>query len=143
MKSAFTLIEALIVVSILTILAGVASLSLVSYSKTVDSDNSRGTIISALRQAESNSMANVGGKPWGIHLENSKLTIFNDSVFNPADLTNQVKALSSANLSWNLGGNSQDIIFEQGKSTTANYGIININSNNPSQVVINSEGMIE
>lgn len=146
MHKAFTLIEALVVIAILAVVASFASVNLISFGKNANQDNSKVVVEQALRQAQSNSMANINDVSWGLHLAADQAVIFSGSSFNPADSQNQVKLLSSGStLNWTLDGGGDDILFDQGKSSTNDFGQITINSgaNSNSTVTINSEGMIE
>ncbi|MDO8686633.1 MAG: prepilin-type N-terminal cleavage/methylation domain-containing protein [Candidatus Berkelbacteria bacterium] len=147
MKKGFTLIEALITIAIIAILAGLSSLSIVNFGKSSDIEGGRTTVVQALRQAQSNSMANLDQKTWGVHFESSKVIIFADTggVFNPADTNNQVKLMpKGVNIAFDFGG-GVDLLFEKGKASTLTPGTITLSStgNTTPEVTINSEGMID
>lgn len=147
MKKAFTLIEAVIVISILGLLAGLSSLSLVNFGKGSELENARTVVASSLRTAQSNSLANLGDNPWGVHFESDKVVIFQDagSGFDLNDSTNQTKTLpKGTTVSVNFGGPS-DLIFEQNSSSTLTPGTVTLSStaNTNEEIVINAEGMID
>jgi len=148
MKKAFTLIEAIVTISILGILIGLSSLSLVNFSKGSSMQSGQSLVLGALRQAQSNSAANIGDKPWGVHFDNSKAIIYQDSGsgFNSSDPTNQVKIMpTGVGITYNFG-RPAEIAFEKGKVTTLQGGTVTLTAttgNTSSQLTINSEGRID
>ncbi len=144
---AYTLIEILIVIGVLAILTGLASLSIVSFSKSGDIETSQAIVLGALKEARGNSIANIDDKAWGVYLEAERVIVFASSGagYNPADPSNSVRVLAShTGLSWELGGGGEQIEFAQKTAKTANSGTITVTgSSSNKNIIINSEGMIE
>ena len=148
MRKAFTLIEAIIVISILLLLAGLSSLSLVNFGKGSTLQSGQGLVLGVLRQAQSRSAADIGDKPWGVHFESARAVLFQDSGsgYNSSDPNNQVKIMpTGVGITYNFGGPS-DILFEKGLVTTLNGGTITLTAttgNTTSQITVNTEGRID
>lgn len=137
----FTLIEAIIVIAVVAILVGLGSLSMVSFSKSSDIGASRTIIATSLEQAQSNSMAVVDNKAWGVHLAANRLTIYSEG-----DATTIVHFYSNnTSAAWSLNGGGNDILFDKRTGKTTNFGTITITGSIGSNQTINvsSEGVIE
>lgn len=148
MFKAYTLIEILIVIGVLAILTGLASLSIVSFSKSGDIDTSHSIVAGALKEARANSIANIDDKIWGVYLEAERVIVFADSGagYNPSDPGNSVRILAShTSLSWNLAGGGANIEFNKRTGQTVNEGTVTISGSSPGvkKITVNSEGMIE
>lgn len=66
----FTLLELLVVVGIITILAGVGIFSYINQQKAKLLDMSVQEVVGYLRYAQQKSMVQEGGNQWGVHFEN-------------------------------------------------------------------------
>jgi prepilin-type N-terminal cleavage/methylation domain-containing protein len=147
MHKGFTLIEALITIAIIAVLAGMSTLGIVNFGKSSDIEGGRTTVVQALRQAQSNSLADLDQKTWGVHFENNKVTIFPDSGsgFDSAEKNNQVKLMpTGVSIAFEFGG-GVDLMFDKGKASTLSPGTITLSSsaNTTAEITINSEGMID
>lgn len=148
MSKAYTLIEILIVIGVVAILTGLASLSMVSFGKSGDLETSRVMVIGGLREAQANSLAVLNDKAWGLHLEVNRAIIFTDSGsgFVPGDPNNQVRLLSTGtSAKWDLAGGGQDILFIKRTGKTANFGTISLSGSaaDTKTITVNQEGLIE
>lgn len=144
-RKAFTLIEILVVMAVLMIVVGFSFVNFVSFGQTANQDDGQAFVRQALRQTQSNSMANISDLPWGLRLQTDRIVIFSGT-YNQSEVKNQVKLLpKDVTLSWNLTGAGEEIIFDKGKSSTANDGILTLSSitSASTTITINSEGMIE
>ncbi len=147
MKRAYTLIELLIVISVLMILVGLSSLSIVSFGKASDVGISLQVVKSGFLEARSNSISDLDDKPWGVHLEGGKAIVYPDSGagYNPSDPSNMTKLLSSNTLmTWTIEG-GDDVLFTKRTAKTTNTGTITFTGSSPGgkTITINSEGLIE
>jgi len=148
MKSAYTLIELLIVIGVLAILTGLASLSLVSFGKASDTETSKTIISGALREARANSMADVEDNIWGLHFENERVIIFADSGsgYNPSSPSNSFRLIAAHNtITWQLNGGGADLEFAKRTGGTVNYGQITITGQSSAEkiITVNSQGAVE
>ena len=137
MKSAYTLIEIIIVMSIIAILVGLASLNMVSFSKTADVSSSKAIILAALYEAQANSMALNNDQAWSVHLETNRIVIL------PGNIVRFYANNTSA--SWILGGGGSDILFQKRTAKTTNDGTITIMGEGQAQetIEVNGEGRIQ
>ncbi|MBM2820875.1 MAG: hypothetical protein HW405_635 [Candidatus Berkelbacteria bacterium] len=148
MSKSYTLIEILIVIGILAILTGLASLSIVSFGKSSDIDTSKTIVVGAFKEARAQSMAVVDDKSWGVHLETNKAVIYADSGsgYSPSDQANYSKVLeTNTTLTWILTGGGAEVLFEKRTGKTQNSGTITLSGSAAvsREIIINSEGMIE
>ena len=148
MSRAYTLIELIIVIGVLALLTGLASLSIVSYGQNADTETTKNIIRESLKQARANSMANVDEKVWGVHLESDRLVIFADAGggFNPSDPINATRAFTNhTSATWNLAGGGANVEFIRRTGETVFDGTITVSGAGQATKTItnNSEGMIE
>ena len=149
MKRAFTLIEAIIVISVITLLVGLTSLSMVNFGKSSEIDSGRTLVVQSLREAQSNSLANLGDNPWGVHFEVDKAVIFQDTGtgYNQNDSANNRTKLMPKGviLTPTLTGGTVNLFFDKGKGTTLVTGEITLTStaNTNAVITINNEGRID
>lgn len=148
MTKAYTLIEVLIVVGVLALLTGLASLSVVSFGQTGDIEAARAVVSGALKESQANSMAEEDQEPWGVHFESARVVIFRDSGsgFIAGASSNIVRVLpNKTTLSWALssGGDTLEFSLRTGKPDKP--GTITFQGSAPQTqtLTINSEGMIE
>lgn len=147
LMKAYTLIELIIVIGILAILTGLASLSIVSFGSSSEMENSKAIVQSALSEARSNSMADLDDKSWGVHLEADRVIIYSNSGsgFIPGNPGNIIRPLAShTSQSWALAS-GDEIEFAKRTAKVANSGTITFSGATLSgqTLVVNEEGMIE
>jgi len=146
MHKAVTLIELLIVISVMLILTGLAIFNLRSIEGRANIDQAKTIVVAALREAQSNSRAVIDDQSWGVHLEANKITIFADSGsgFNPADSKNKAKLLGDNITCENaLSGGGNDILFKKRTGQTDQPGAITLSDGSGAkEITINSEGSI-
>jgi len=147
MSKSFSLIEVLVIIAVIAILVGLSSLNLVSFGRASEVDAGRVEVVQALREAQSNSMANLGANPWGVHFESAKVVIFQDggAGFDPNDSqNNRVKIMPKGiSLSWIFTGGGDNLMFEKGTGQTLNSGTVTVSGNTSIEIKINKEGMID
>lgn len=143
---AFTLIEVIIVLSVMMILVGLASLSVVSFGKGSDVEAGKAAAVQAIREAQSSSFANLGDASWGVHFDSNRVVIFSftSGGYNPSDTSNKVSILpEDITFTADFSG-STNLIFDKGKTTLISGGTVQVASPNRTiQVNINNEGMID
>ena len=148
MLKAYTLIELIIVIGVLALLTGLASLSIVSYGQSADTETTKNIIRESLKQARANSMADVDEKVWGVHFESDRLVIFADADggFNPSDPNNATKPFANhTSALWNLTGGGANVEFVKRTGETITDGTITVSGSGQGTktININSEGMVE
>jgi len=147
MKKAFTLIEILIVLAIISLVAVLAIPFYQPFQVRTYLDNNSQEIIQVLRKAQSKAMAGENDEVYGVHFSVDEYVLFKGMLYNPDDLENEIfglpNSLSITNINLNGGGN--EIIFDKLKGTTSNYGSIAATSisNESRTVSISKTGKIE
>jgi prepilin-type N-terminal cleavage/methylation domain-containing protein len=151
MKNGFTLIELLVVIAILGIIVKLAvPISMIDFH-TYSFRDERSKIITALQKVRSQSMNNIclgttctDGMSHGIHFETGDYVIFQGSIYNPLDPTNERMSENSAITTRGVS----DVIFAQlsGDASTTPNGIWNVvvddTTGNTSTLTFNTEGEI-
>jgi len=142
----FTLIEIIVVMGLLTAIAGLASFASFDTWHGYTFRGERNLLISILQEARSQSVNNIclgtgcdDGRPHGVHIENDKYIIFQGSAYDPADPLNQnIDASNSIN-----HAGLTDVVFSQLSGSASPSGdIILSDSQRSATISINSEGRI-
>ncbi|HBG81529.1 TPA: hypothetical protein DDW69_01670 [candidate division CPR2 bacterium] len=153
LKRGFTLIEVIIVVSVIGLLSISAASGYLNYQKSTEIKENSGQVAAFMREAQSNATSQKLNKKWGVNLNNDglQMTLFDDSMAGENKrYYNLPKQLKFDSVSINGGGN--DIIFDKMTGETSNYGtaanniafkIINILSNESVSISIAGSGKIE
>jgi prepilin-type N-terminal cleavage/methylation domain-containing protein len=123
-RSGFSLLELLIVVSILVIVASMGFGLYFNYGKSVQVTSLAETIVFDLKQAQSKSMTGVGNLKWGIHFVNADLDYY-EIFSSPTDYSNIEKVIVSTNylsdgiiFSTPTSNSTIDIIFNKISGST-------------------------
>ncbi len=119
----FTLLETLIVVSIIVVLAGAGIVSFVQNRNVRDLSSTGQNILSTLRFSQSKSLSGEDNSIWGVRLEQDRFILFRGADFASSTST-QIFNLNSnieiANI--NLAGGGNEIVFEKLNGATLQYG---------------------
>jgi prepilin-type N-terminal cleavage/methylation domain-containing protein len=89
-QKGFTLIEILVVIAILSTIAGLSVTSFMAFSKNRSLDGGSYLLASALRDARSKTLSSVGGTQYGVYINDETFTFFQGSAYNPNSSTNVV-----------------------------------------------------
>ncbi len=121
-----TLIELLIVTTILLILAGIIISSLPRFQSAVELQSSVEQGMSFLLEAKSQTLSSQGGSSYGVHFEANRIVLFKGAVFVDGNPDNRVSFLSShieiSEISLNGGG--PDVVFKKLTGSSDQYGFI-------------------
>lgn len=129
-RSAFTLVEVLVVTTLFVIIFGMVALY--SQASQVRSDlNSQVAIfVSYARLQQSEAAAGKSNGSFGVHLESNSYVLFEGSVYDPNNTANDSTVLPPTlaiqNISLNGGGT--DFIFTPPHGETNHYGILDFYS---------------
>lgn len=120
----FSLIELMVVISIIATIALASGSSYRNFGKGVEVNSTARGIASDLRHAQSNSMANVNNEKWGIHFVNN-ITDYYEVFSSPTDYNDPLRVTeSTTTLSIGIefsdpaSATTKDIIFSKISGTT-------------------------
>lgn len=146
MSKAVTLIELMIVISLMMILSGLAIFSLSAIQGSANLNQAKTIVVIALREAQNNSRAVLKDSAWGVNFENDKITIYADegSGFQEGKSSNKVKPLGEISCEASLAGNGTSILFNERTGQTEEPGTITCSDKKAtSKIIINSQGSID
>lgn len=130
-NNGFSVLEIIIVIVLLTSVAGFSALYYQTSQVRNDLNTQATEFASYLRLAASNANSGLnGGESSGVHLESDSYTLFSGDIFDPLETSNFTidlpPTISIENI--NLNGGGQNIIFTAPKGETLNYGTLDFNS---------------
>ena len=126
-QKGFTLIETVVVISIIVVLAASGLISFIQSRNVRELASAGQNVLSTLRLAQAKSLAGEDNSTWGVRLEPDRFTLFRGADFLSSTST-QVFALDSrievSNISLNGGG--AEIVFEKLNGATVQYGAFEV-----------------
>lgn len=145
-RKGFTLLEVLIVVTIVGILATL-SVSYYSGSQYRSKLNDAASeIVQTLRRAQSKAVAGEAGEPFGVHLESDGFVLFEGSAYVSEGENNESFSLPSGIEAYDisLNGGGSDVVFVELEGSTDDYGSfsIRISGDLSKTVNISEEGAV-
>jgi prepilin-type N-terminal cleavage/methylation domain-containing protein len=145
MQKGFTIVELLIVISIILLLAMASFPIYGNLQASSQLDENTSVLIQTLRTARVNSIARVNNSHYGVKLFNNYYVLYQGSTYESRDSSfdRRIDLGSVLRLSWTLS--SDDINFSAGNGTPDKIGtIILIHEITGNKVIsINTAGMIE
>lgn len=152
-RSGFTLVEVTLVIGIMAILTGIASLNLSNIQPSADLHKTADLIITDLKQQQLNAMlgqteGRSAGSDYGIYFAPTKYTLFHGSSYVATDPSNFDVALDGSQVSSSFSGSviifshlSGEIKnFQPGKNTIT-IGSVSLGTNQT--ITLNQYGVIE
>ena len=128
LQKGFTLIEILIVI---TVLAMISTLIFASFSKFNSAQILNGTtqtVLSILDEARALTLASKNNLSYSVHFETSKVVLFKGTTYSASDTDNDVTILNNrvtvSDISLNGGGS--DVLFDKLTGKTSQSGTITI-----------------
>lgn len=142
MKKGFTILEMLLVLTIVAFLAGVSAPIYMSFQARNELNVATTILVQSLRRAQTLSRAMENDETWGVYLDGSDLTIFNGASYSARN-TEYDEIFSVGPLIY-FSGNSE-IVFDLSTGETSDTGdiIINSNNNETRTITINAKGMVD
>lgn len=143
----FTLIELIVVVSIMVTLLGFITISLVKSQQTASLTTTEEILVADLRQQQLKSMigdteGRASSDSYGIHFDSNRYVLFHGVTYSPIDPSNTINNLTQ-NIQFNNAG--FDVIFSKLSGEIAASTTIELQDNTNSslkRIQINSIGVI-
>jgi prepilin-type N-terminal cleavage/methylation domain-containing protein len=147
-KKGFTIIEILIVVSIIAILASIFVGAFVTFRRSATLDRDTETVVENLRKARTQTLTSQDGAAYGIHFASTTVTLFTAPTYTLGLSTNQVYDLNTTDtvLALSLTGGGTDVIFARLTGETSQNGTITLSSTSASTtriITVYKTGLIE
>ncbi len=149
-KQAFTLIEILIVISVIIILSFFSLSSYLPFRNQNELNACSQEILNILRLAQSKTLGSEESSCYGVHFEQEKYVLFKGVSYDPLDINNEdynlslKTEISPSDISLNGGGS--EVIFDRITGSTSQYGTVKIqitqDSNQYRIIRIDSSGQI-
>ncbi len=147
-KKGFSLIEVLVVLGIMTLVAGIVFTSFSGFQKSKSVTSDAETVAEILRQAKNETIASKNSNAYGVHFDSNTMTIFVGPTYSVGSATNRVIPLPSNNttLSTSLQGGVSYVLFQKISGETAQNGTVTVSSSgttNTKTVTIYRTGVVE
>jgi prepilin-type N-terminal cleavage/methylation domain-containing protein len=142
----FSLIEILAVISIISIVLGIAIINGRNFNNSIDLENTAKSVDAKIKLAKAYSIGAKNNTNYGVHFEADKVVIFRGSVFINGAPTNETFVFSDkiGVNAVSLAGGGSNVIFDRLIGSTSNFGNIEMKViSEPSktkQIIINSDG---
>lgn len=140
-KKGYTILEILIVLSVLAVLLAVF---LPSFSKIRENQvlkNAASEVFSAIDKARSQGLSSYNSSEYGVHFEDHKIVIFQGTVYSPTDSNNEKILITSPAYisSVNLTGGAVDIYFDRLSGAPSKTGTITVSTPSASKTITVSD----
>lgn len=142
MKQGFTLIEALLAVSIIAAMAGISTPLLSSFVARNDLDLTTQNVIRALHRAQLYARSGVGDSPWGVAILSDKAVLFKGATYASRDANFDENILFSNITPSTLA----EVGFTELTGTPTTTGNTTLTANgttNTRTITVNAKGMVE
>ncbi len=145
----FTLIEILIVISIVILLVTITSVSYRYFEKNTELKITAQKMITILKTAQNKTLSSEGDSQYGVHFENNKYILFKGNIYEEEstdNIENKIPSRLEIN-SIDLTGEGSDVVFQRISGRTEQDGTIDlIISSEPSNletINVHPSGQIE
>ncbi|MEK7575817.1 MAG: hypothetical protein AAB491_01890 [Patescibacteria group bacterium] len=144
-----SIIEIIIILAVISIVLGIVVINLTSFREEQALNSTINESISYINEARSKTLSSKDFSQYGIHFEQTKITLFKGVNYNSSDSNNIDYIFSSlleiSSISLNGGGN--EVIFQKITGKTDQFGTVTYRvKNNPSKskiITIKSTGIID
>lgn len=132
----FTLIEIVIVLSILGLILAMVILGFSNFFATQKFDQLNEDIVSFIRKAREKTIASEGSFSYGVHVAENRLVIFRAPIYTESDPNNEIYIFPNDFFvsSTALQGGVSNITFQRLSGATASHGTITIQKRNDASI---------
>lgn len=146
-KKGFTTMEILVVLAVLSFIVAITFSSLSDFRNKSALKSSTQTALSVLQNARQKTLSSENLSQYGVHIDNSDLTLFTGSSYSQGLSSNIVYSIdSNIEVTYSLNGGGSDIVFDRLTGQTSNYGTItfSLSSDNTKYktITINNMGSV-
>jgi prepilin-type N-terminal cleavage/methylation domain-containing protein len=136
-RTGFTFIELLTALGIFVILALISIGVYFAFRPQNVLEADARSVESVLRLARTRTLASFESLPFGVHMQADRAILFQGSVFDSGDPTNEEIEFSAANdlYSIALAGGGSDVVFEKIIGTTQNFGTVSLRAKTDSSQI--------
>ena len=140
--------EILVVVAILAVIITFSTSAFSRFTKQKELDNTVVEILATLEEARILSLAAKDNLSYGVHFEDSEITLFSGGTYSVSDPNNKITTLSARIIATTtLSGGGRDVAFERLSGRTDNDGTINVfvaaDSSASTTIIIHTTGIAE
>lgn len=123
----FSLIEMIILMSIIGILSAVVISNLSGFKKQQALKNTTEDVVALLNEARNSTISSKNSANYGVRLESNKATLFQGTIFSSNSSNKQINFDSTISLSSaSLHGGGDSIYFDKITGATSKYGTITL-----------------
>ena len=124
----FTIIELLIVLTILAVLVGVISLPVIRFRREQALQNTTNAVLTVINEARAKTLAGTNNTNYGVRFESDRAILFQGSTYQSTSGTNQIFLYESPVVLGTVAlfGGSSEITFDRLRGTTAQHGTLQL-----------------
>ncbi len=139
-QNGITILETLLTIAIISILVAIILPQFSKMKENQVAKNSIGDVASALRSAQSKSLASLDSSEYGVRLESDRVIIFKGKVFSEGagdnEVTDIISPASISNVTLNgVSATAGDIYFERISGSPSKTGTITISTPSYTRIV--------
>jgi prepilin-type N-terminal cleavage/methylation domain-containing protein len=127
-RRGITLIEIIIVISIIGIISAITVPNLSNFHRQQELKNTTEDIFSLLNEARNNTISSKNSTTYGVHFLSDKAILFTGTTYNDSTENKQIDFDSAVRIpdvgGINLNGGGDDVVFARITGDTENYGTI-------------------
>jgi prepilin-type N-terminal cleavage/methylation domain-containing protein len=134
----FTLIEILVVLSVLVLITGLTLFSFRDLNRSQALDKNAMSLVSLLEEARSLTLASKDDSEYGVYFGPEEVVLFKGEDFNSGEAVRTFSLHSIVEMSDVLGGSSDQVVFERltGKASASGTVTLSLKNNPDSEKVI-------
>jgi type II secretory pathway pseudopilin PulG len=123
---AFTLVETLVVISIILLVVTITFFSFNDLNNSQAIDKTALATISVLNEARALTLSSREGAQYGVHINSDQVVLFKGNIYNSSDVSNKITLLNPLTLisTINLVGGGSDVIFDRLTGATLQTGTL-------------------
>lgn len=124
----FTIIELLIVLTIVAVLMGIASLPIIRFRREQALQNTTNMVFTVINEARAKTLAGSENTNYSVRLESDRAILFRGSTYQSSAVTNQIFLYESPVVLGTvaISGGGATITFDRLRGTTAHHGTLQL-----------------